>query len=230
MSFFLHIYHNKSILNYFDISKKTNFNNLLEIYYYFAYIETENSSIFSLIFFLLYMVIQLWLLWIIILISPLVPPVLVPLSYSFTGFLLLQKIDPRIVSLVSVWFATLGAILIWKIQSHIIQRLTIYETIPDTGFFSRIARRINYYFRKETKIAQLSLKRERYIETRTGKVATFLFAIFCFLPILPDIIGTRILYKKITFPYFVLAVLIGKSATHIPFIFAGKTLLQLLNI
>jgi len=59
---------------------------------------------------------------------------------------------------------------------------------------------------------------------------TFVFAILCYLPILPDIIGTRILYKKIKLPYFIIAVIIGKSITHIPFIFLGKSLAQILNL
>jgi hypothetical protein len=47
---------------------------------------------------------------------------------------------------------------------------------------------------------------------------------------LPDIIWTRILYKKIKFPYFIIASIIGKSVTHIPFIFLGKGLAQLLRL
>ncbi len=65
---------------------------------------------------------------------------------------------------------------------------------------------------------------------KSGRIITFFFAIFCFLPILPDIIGTRILYKKIKFPYFIVAVIIGKSVTHIPFIFLGKWIAQILHL
>jgi hypothetical protein len=38
------------------------------------------------------------------------------------------------------------------------------------------------------------------------------------------------LYKKIRFPYFILAVIIGKSISHIPFIFLWKSILQLLHL
>jgi uncharacterized membrane protein YdjX (TVP38/TMEM64 family) len=71
---------------------------------------------------------------------------------------------------------------------------------------------------------------EKYIEKKSGRIATFLFAIFCYAPIIPDIISTRMLYKKIKFPYFIIAVIIGKSITHIPFIFVGKSILQQLNL
>ena len=71
---------------------------------------------------------------------------------------------------------------------------------------------------------------EKYLEKRSGRIITFLFAIFCYVPVIPDIIATRILYKKIKFPYFIIAAIIGKGITHIPFIFLGKTVVQLLNI
>ena len=95
--------------------------------------------------------------------------------------------------------------------------------------FADIVNKLNAYFKKEQKIASISLRRERYIETRTGKIATFLFAIFCYLPVIPDIISTRLLYRKIKFPYFLIAVIIGKSMSHLPFIFIGKTLVQLIT-
>jgi len=80
-------------------------------------------------------------------------------------------------------------------------------------------KKINNYFKNQKRLIRLSLRRERYIETRTGKFATFIFAIFCFLPILPDVICIRILYKKIKFGPFLIAVIIGKTITFVPFIF-----------
>ena len=176
------------------------------------------------------MVLQFCILWIIMFFAPLVPPILSPLGFSFTGALLLQGANPRILSAITVWISTLSVIIIWIIQNHIIERLTLYETIESNNRLLRRINNINKQFRNQEKITHLSKRREEYIKTRTGRFATFLFAIFCFLPILPDIIGTRILYRKIKFPYLILAVLIGKSLSHIPFIFIGKGLLQLLHI
>ena len=177
------------------------------------------------------MVVQLIVLWIIIIISPLVPPILVPLSYSMTGALVLQKIDPWILSFVSVAAAVIADIIIWKMQNFVIPRMTIYEDpIKDKNIFSRIINKMNSYFKKEERIGKLSLKWEEYLEKKSGRIITFFFAIFCYLPIIPDIICTRILYKKIKFPYFIIAAIIGKSLTHIPFIFLGKSLAQLLHL
>jgi uncharacterized membrane protein YdjX (TVP38/TMEM64 family) len=100
----------------------------------------------------------------------------------------------------------------------------------DDNRFLRRVNKVNRQFKNQKKIIKISEKWESYIETKTGRFATFIFAIFCFLPILADVIGTRILYKKISFPYFVLAIFIGKCISHIPFIFVGKGLLQLLHI
>jgi membrane protein YqaA with SNARE-associated domain len=175
------------------------------------------------------MIFQLLLLAVLILVSPLLPPILVPLSYSFTGALIVQKTNPRVLSIVSVGASTLGAVIIRFIQNHIIRKLTFDENIKGTTLFSRTIKKINNFFKNEEKIAKISLKREKYIETKTGRTMTFLFAVFCYFPILPDIIGTRVLYKKIRFRYFVIAVIIGKSVTHVPFIFVGKTVFQLLG-
>lgn len=176
------------------------------------------------------MILQLIILWILIVISPLVPPILVPLSYSYTGILLAQQINPRIISIVSVGASTLWVIIIRKLQHHIIMKLTIQEKIKGNNIFVRIINIMNSYFKKQERLARISLKWEQYIERRTGRITTFIFAIFCYIPVIPDIIGTRILYKKIKLPYLIIAVIIGKSTSHIPFIFLGKTLIQLLGI
>lgn len=177
------------------------------------------------------MVFQLFLLWIIIIVSPLVPPILVPLSYSMTAAMVVQKIDPWILSIVSVAAAVLADIIIWKMQNFVIPRMTIDEDpLKDRNIFARIINKMNSYFKKEERIGKLSLKWEKQLEKRSGRIITFFFAIFCYLPILPDIIWTRILYKKIKFPYFIIAAIIGKSITHIPFIFLGKTIVQLLHL
>ena len=158
------------------------------------------------------------------------PPILSPLGFTLTGALVVQKANPRILSLITVGVSTLSAIIIRKLQNHIIERLTIEKKLKGDNIFAHMVNKINSYYKKEERIARISLRREKYIETRTGRVATFFFAVFCFLPIIADIISIRILYKKIKFPYFVLAVIIGKSISHIPFIFVGKTIVQLLHI
>jgi hypothetical protein len=148
-----------------------------------------------------------------------------------TGALILQKIDPRILSIVTVAAAVLADIIIRKMQNFVIERMTIQEDpLKETNIFARIVNKMNSYFKKEERIGRLSARREKHLEKRSGRIITFFFAIFCYLPILPDIIGTRLLYKKIKFPYFLIASIIGKSITHIPFIFLGKSIAQVLHL
>lgn len=174
------------------------------------------------------MIRQFLILRVVTFFSPLLPPILVPLGYSLTGILLIQNANPRVLVIITVWAAAFADICIWIIQNHIIRKLIMYEQLESPHRFHRFAKEVNQYFKEQGSIRKLWVKREKYAETKRGKFMTFLFAIFCFFPIIPDIIGTRILYKKIAFPYFVIAVLIGKSVTHIPFIFLGKWVLQLL--
>jgi len=106
-----------------------------------------------------------------------------------TGAMILQKIDPWMLSIVSVGAAVIADIIIRKIQNSIIPRMIINEDpLGKRHIIARIINKMNNYFKKEEKIGRLSVRREKYLEKKTGRVLTFLFAIFCYLPILPDII------------------------------------------
>lgn len=176
------------------------------------------------------MVVQLIFLSILLLFSPLVPPVLSPLAYSLTGALLIQKVDPRLLLLISVWVVTFSNILIRFLQDRIIRKIALYKNTNKTDVFSRILKKLNEYFDNQNKLTKIWLKREKYIETGRGKFFTFIFAILLFLPVLADIIWCRLLHRKIKFPYFVLAVIIGKTISHGSFIFFGKGLISILKI
>ncbi len=176
------------------------------------------------------MTLQLIILWLILFFSPLVPPILSPAAYSLTWVLLIQKANPRLLLIITVLVVTLADIVLRFLQNYIIKKIVLYNHADKTDLFSRILKKINKYFDSENKITQIWLKREKYIESDRGKFFTFLFAIFCFLPILADVVGCRLLYKKIKFPYFVLAVIIGKTISHGSFIFFGKWIISLLKI
>jgi hypothetical protein len=156
--------------------------------------------------------------------------VLSPLGYSLTGVLLLQNANPRMVLLVVVSVVTLSDITIRFVQNHLIKKWADYETLENQNRFQLLINKINRYFKKQQSLNTISSKREKYAQTKKGKVATFLFAVFCYLPFLADIIGTRLLYKKIKFIPFVIAVIIGKTISHGVFIFVGKSIFQLLHL
>lgn len=176
------------------------------------------------------MTLQLFILWIVIFFAPLMPTILTPLGYSLIGVLLTQQINPWTLSIITVWVSTIEVTIIRMTQNYVIERFDAYKKKEDKGKIHHLVIRIYEYFRNQKNISNVFARWKHYAETRNGKFATFLFAVFCFIPVIPDIISVRLLYKKIEFPYFLLAVLIGKSFTFIPIIFLGRWLLSLLNM
>jgi len=143
---------------------------------------------------------------------------------------LLQEANPRVVLAVVVSIVTLSDITIRFVQNHLIKKRAGYETLEKQKRFHRTINKINRYFKKESSLNRVGEKRKKHSETKMGKITTFLFAIFCYLPFLADIIGTRLLYKKIKFIPFLIAVIIGKTISHGVFIFVGKSIFQLLHL
>ena len=176
------------------------------------------------------MVFQFFILCVVIFFAPLVPPVLSPLGFTMTAVLVAQKANPWIVSLVTIAMGVITSTIIRHIQNYVIRKLNEKEKIEGKNIFVRLINVMNSYSKNQNKINKLSSRRERYTKTRSGKIATFIFAIFCFLPVFPDIVSIRLLYRKIKFPAFILAVIIGKSISHIPIIFAGKSIIDLLRL
>jgi hypothetical protein len=73
-----------------------------------------------------------------------------------TGALIVQNIDPWILSMVSVGAAVIADIIIWKMQNFVIPRMIINEDIlKDKNIFSRAINKMNGYFKKEERIARL---------------------------------------------------------------------------
>ena len=165
------------------------------------------------------MFLQYVLLAVIIYFAAIIPPILSPMGYSLTGVLLLQNANPRTILSVVVTVVTLSDITIRIIQNHLIKKWAGYETLEEQKRFHRTINKINKYFKEQSSLNKVGEKRKKHSETKMGKVTTFLFAVFCYLPIIPDIIGTRLLYKKIKFIPFVIAVVIGKVISHGTFIF-----------
>lgn len=167
------------------------------------------------------MIAQLIALCFIIFTWPIMPPILIPLSYSLTWVLLVQNADPITLSILSVGSAVLSTTIIWFSQNYIINKVKKINQKKDTKSLSY---KITKRFQKTKRLKKISNKLREYTKTKQWKFAMFFIAIACYLPIIPDIITTRILYKKIKFPYFLIALIIGKSITHVPFIFLWKGL------
>ncbi|HRX63681.1 MAG TPA: hypothetical protein P5060_01100 [Candidatus Absconditabacterales bacterium] len=172
------------------------------------------------------MIIQFIILCIIIFLGPILPPLLIPLSYSLTGAMLIQHANPVTLSILSVGTATLSTTLIRFSQNYIMQKI---ESTNKKGDKNSALYKITKRLKKGKRLQKLSNTLRKYANTKHGKFAMFFITIACYLPIIPDLITTRILYKKIKFPYFLIALIIGKSITHIPFIFLGKGIRNLVS-
>jgi len=73
-----------------------------------------------------------------------------------TGVLILQNIDPWILSIVSVGAAVVADIIIWKMQNFVIPRMTIdKDLLKDKNIFSRAINKMHSYFKKEERIGRL---------------------------------------------------------------------------
>jgi len=173
------------------------------------------------------MVLEFLFLSFIVFIQPLLPPILTPLSYSLVSVLLLQKANPRFITLVVVVIAVGSTTSIRKVNEQVMKKIKQHELkTKKTDIFSRIRRLIKSYFQKEEKAGNENFK--KYYESPRGMVVTFLLTIVWFMPILPDIVVVRLLHGKIKFKPFVIALTIGKIITYVPFIFAGKGILKLI--
>ena len=164
-------------------------------------------------------------------ISPLVPPILVPLAFSMIAFLMYQKANPREVSGLMIASSMLACIAIRIIEGYIVQKMREHKlkhkkpdpiTLRSQKFLS--------FFIKEDQGNKISQRVEGYVKTKRGRVILFLLAIFCTAPTVPDIITVRIFRYKMKVVPFLIAAFIGKIISFVPFVFLGKGILQLLGI
>ena len=141
--------------------------------------------------------------------------------------MLVQKTNPRLLSLIVVIIAVGSTICIRKINNQVLKKIKDIETkTKKTDIFSRFRRLLKSYFQNEEKLGKENIK--KYYESPRGEAVTFLLTIVGFMPILPDIVVVRLLHNKIKFKPFVIALTIGKIITYVPFIFAGKGILKLI--
>jgi len=113
-----------------------------------------------------------------------------------------------LLSMVCVFLAVTIDIVIWTVQDRVIQKLNDFEeknTNTKKNFLSDFVIRMNVFFKKKTESMKKSINLDQHTETPIGKFFMFIFAVFCFLPVFPDILVIRALRKRISFPNFVIA-------------------------
>ncbi len=171
------------------------------------------------------MIIQLLLFCLIVLIAPYMPRVLTPLSYSIASVSLVEKINPRLISLLFVVFSTLAIVILRYIEWYIITKVQTYQKkVNYTDFLSRRSEKIKLYFEtKKTNRHWSNLK--KHLASDKGQRTLFILAVIGFMPTIPDFLTVALLQKKLKFWYLVLAAIVWKILQFFPFIFLGKWVL-----
>ena len=87
---------------------------------------------------------------------------------------------------------------------------------------SRLENRFARYIENRKRLSKLNKRITNYLETRNSKRVLFLLTIVAIDSAIPDIVAIGIVRKKLPFPLFVLAAIIGKCTVYLPVIRAGK--------
>ncbi|MBP6911389.1 hypothetical protein KBC03_07505 [Patescibacteria group bacterium] len=173
---------------------------------------------------------QFILLSVLVFLSPLFPPVVVPFSYTVIGWLLVDHVNPWLIAAISVILSTISCMVTRLLWVHLHEKVGAYqEKKQRNDFFSRAERKIEAWFAKRETMNAYAQKLQRYTEKRKGKVVLFIVVVFLFQSALPDVLGIKFLHKKMSFGMFTLSAFLGKLIVYLPVIFIGKTALELIR-
>lgn len=166
------------------------------------------------------------LLSFLVFISPVFPPAIIPFAYALIGVRLVQWDGPTGLSFTTVIPAALSSIVIWLMYWYLHKKIQAFKTKRNNqDFISRMQYKVSTYLEKKKKISKINQKIKNYLATRNSKIALFLVTIFAIDSAIPDVIAIGIVRKKLPFPLFVLAAVLGKATVYLPVIWLGKWLL-----
>lgn len=136
-------------------------------------------------------------------------PQLRPVNIAFVSSLTLQWFSPLILSITSVWGATLGTLL----QRH------LYESF----IAKRVSQKVEKAFNKTEKTKKLYQK----IQNAWSQKAMFVASCAIFYSPIPDIVIIILTRQKIKFWRFLAATIIGKLWVYVPYIIGVESIQQL---
>ncbi|MFA5747784.1 MAG: hypothetical protein WC872_01590 [Candidatus Absconditabacterales bacterium] len=163
-------------------------------------------------------------------VSPIFPPVIIPFAYTLIGVRLLQGAGPMALSLATVLPATLSSVMIWLLYGYAHKWILKFkEKRNNQDFISRFEYRISKYIENRKGLSKINKKIKNYLSTKDSKIILFLATIFAIDSAIPDIVVVGIVRKKLPFPLFILAAIIGKCTVYLPVIWLGEGLLILIK-
>lgn len=166
------------------------------------------------------------LLSLLVFISPIFPPVIIPFSYTLIWIRLVQGSSPIWLSLSTVIPAVVSSIMIWLLYDYMQDKLERFKKKnDDKDRFSRVEYKISTYIEGKKRLSRLNAKIKHYLTHKTSKLVLFLATIVAIDSAIPDIVVIWIVRKRLPFPLFILAVIIGKATVYLPIIWAWKWIL-----
>jgi len=163
-----------------------------------------------------------------VVISPIFPPVIIPITYTLMGIRLLQGAGPIAMSFATVIPAAWSSILIRLLYGYMHKKIHMFkEKRNNTDRISRLEKRFATYLENRNRLNKLNKRITNYLEKKNSKLVLFLLTIVAIDSAIPDIVAIGIVRKKLPFPLFVLAAIIGKSTVYLPVIWWAKWILTL---
>jgi membrane protein YqaA with SNARE-associated domain len=158
-----------------------------------------------------------------VVISPVFPPAIIPITYTLMGIRLLQGAGPIAMSFGTVVPAALSSILIRLLYGYMHKKILAFKhKNGHQDWISRLENRFAKYLENRKRLSKLNKKITNYLETRNSKRVLFLLTIVAIDSAIPDIVAIGIVRKKLPFPLFILAAIIGKCTVYLPVIRLGK--------
>ena len=163
-----------------------------------------------------------------VVISPVFPPVIIPITYTLIGIRLLQGAGPIAMSFSTVIPAAASSILIRLLYGYMHKRILAFKEKRDNkDRISRLENKFATYIENKKRLSKLNNKITNYLETKNSKLVLFLLTIVAIDSAIPDIVAIGIVRKRLPFPLFIIAAFIGKCTVYLPVIWWAKRILNL---
>lgn len=161
-------------------------------------------------------------------ISPVFPPAIIPITYTLMGIRLLQGAGPIAMSFGTVIPAAASSILIRLLYWYVHKRILAFQEKRDNkDRISRLENRFATYIENRKWLSKFNKKITNYLGTKNSKRALFLLTIVAIDSAIPDIVAIGIVRKRLPFWLFIIAAFIGKSTVYLPVIWWAKRILNL---
>lgn len=163
-----------------------------------------------------------------VIVSPVFPPVIIPITYTLMGIRLLQGAGPIAMSFGTVIPAAASSILIWLLYWYIHKKIIKFkEKRNHDDRITRLENKFATYIENRKWLNKFNKKITNYLGTKNSKRTLFLLTIVAIDSAIPDIVVVGMVRKRLPFSLFIIAAIIGKITVYLPVIWWAKRILNL---